>query len=168
MLVYLLRHGIAADLAPRGPQTDEERPLTAAGREKLTAACSTYASVATCPTRILASPLIRAQQTARVFADATGFDGEIESEPVLVPGARPLAILDTLRAELLSGASAIALVGHEPHLGGLLGLLLTGGERISIPLRKGMLVGVQLSEHQTMIGDLKFAIGQGLAQRLCR
>ena len=39
MRIFLLRHGIAADVSPGGPRTDEERPLTSEGREVLRTAC---------------------------------------------------------------------------------------------------------------------------------
>ena len=70
-----------------------------------------------------------------------------------------------MQAELLDGVEAIALVGHEPHLGDLLGLLLSGNERVSIPLSKGMLAAVELNDAKVMLGRLLFVLPQGSGQR---
>lgn len=168
MLVYLLRHGDAADLSSHGPHTDEARPLTAEGSAKLAKACSTYARIVITPGRVVSSPLLRAVQTAQIFADAVDFTGTLEQDPILVPGARATAALELLRMESAAGSQAIALVGHEPHMGSLLGLLLTGNERVAIPLRKGMLVGVELESAHTMLCTLRFAIPQGVGKTLRR
>lgn len=166
MHVYLLRHGQAADLSPDGPRTDEERPLTEEGRALFVRACKHYRRHMEPLDGILSSPLVRARQTAGVLAGALDPSPEIEGERDLLPGARPAAILDRLQADLLEGKRALALVGHEPQLGNLLGLLLTGSEQTAIPLKKGMIAGVRLAEPQTMIGRLVLCLGQDVAAEL--
>ena len=87
MLVYLLRHGDAEDLGAGGPRTDEERALTPEGTSKLKGACSLYRRAIRAPDRIVASPLVRAQQSARLLAQALGYEREIETDNLLVPSA---------------------------------------------------------------------------------
>ncbi len=154
MRIFLLRHGIAASLSTGGPRTDDERPLTAEGRDKMTEACNHYARHVSIPDKIISSPLLRARQTAEIFSRALGYTGVIEENPVLAPGARPASILDTLQGDGLAGIATVVLVGHEPHLGSLLGLLLTGSEQVSLPLRKGMISGIEVTEPQSMLGRL--------------
>ena len=58
------------------------------------------------------------------------------------------------------------MVGHEPHLGCLLGLLLTGSERTSLPFKKGMLVGVDLDSRSSLLGRLIVAMSTRIAASL--
>lgn len=160
MRIFLLRHGDAAGLGTESAQSDDERPLTDTGRTLLANACSRYAPHLGTVDKVIASPFLRARQSAEELAQATGFDGTVEGNELLTPGARPTALLDELQAEAWSEVGTVALVGHEPHLGNLLGLLLTGSEQVSIPLQKGMLVGVQVSEPQTMLGRLVLTLTQ--------
>lgn len=163
MRIHLLRHGDAADLAPNGPHTDEERPLTKAGIEKLERACEAYAELIGEPDRIVSSPLLRARESARILAAATQFGAEIEQNPILVPGGEPRDCLELLRTDPVE---SVVLVGHEPHLGFLLGLLLTGSEQQAIPLKKGMLVGVELESPRSLFARLLFALSQRAARGL--
>ena len=166
MHVYLLRHGEAADRAPDGSLNDDGRELTEVGVERLRAACSPYARIIGDATRILHSPLARARQSAEILAAATG-DGDALAEIVeLRPGGRASRLVDLLQGEILDGCESLVLVGHEPVLGDLLGLLTSGNDRFSIPLGKGMLAAVVLREPQVMIGRLVVMLSQAAALRL--
>lgn len=158
MRVYLLRHGIAEDYSPSG--TDADRSLTAEGVQRLELACNAYRRLVRPPLQILASPLRRAQETAAVLARVLGQHQETSLTEALTPAAPVAQVLERLQRELLSGTEAIALVGHEPHLGNLLGLLLTGSERASVPLKRGMMVGLEIDAPQSMLARLTFALGQ--------
>lgn len=154
MRIFLLRHGIAADVSAGGPRTDEERPLTAEGREVMHTACKSYVRHVSTPERIISSPLLRARQTAEILSQAVNYQGVIEQVADLEPGARPTSILNFLQGEALEGLGSVVLVGHEPHLGSLLGLLLTGLEQVSLPLQKGMISGVDIPHPQSMLGRM--------------
>jgi phosphohistidine phosphatase len=166
MLIHLLRHGDAVDLASDGPHTDEERPLTKDGTEKLRRAAKVYARIIGRVDRILSSPLRRAKESAEILAAALDFERKIEESDLLVPGAQPRAIIDALRGDVLEGLESVVLVGHEPHLGATLGLLLSGSERVEVPLRKGMLIGVDVETPRAMTGRLVFALSQKVARDL--
>jgi phosphohistidine phosphatase len=114
----------------------------------------------------MVSPLRRALQTAEVFVDAVGFTGELQVADALVPNGAPSVALSMLEAEALSQTKSAALIGHEPHLGYLLGALLTGHPRQSVPLKKGMLVAVETESSASMIAALRFALSQKLAGEL--
>ena len=72
---------------------------------------------------ILTSPLVRAVETAELVAVGLGFEGGLEVAPELALGRSAHTLVEEVilpRADL----RAIALVGHEPQLGLLLGSLL--------------------------------------------
>ena len=101
--VYLCRHG---DAAPGDP--DELRELTAAGRGQARALGERLAALAEPPVLVLASPLLRARQTAQEIRDVTGAPVLVDSR--LAPGATA----DGLREALSAVAGPIATVGHQP------------------------------------------------------
>jgi phosphohistidine phosphatase len=162
--IYLLRHGIAEDAGPG--VSDHDRALTADGIKRLRRAMGAWRRLVEKPDVVITSPLRRARETAELFVEAARFAGELRVENALVPNAATSLAISLLEAEVLSGTNAIALVGHEPHLGYLLGTLLTGHPRQPIPLKKGMLVGVEtLTEHGAS-SELRFALAQKAAAGL--
>lgn len=161
MHIYLLRHGIAEDAGPG--VADHDRALTDEGWRRLRRAAATWRRLATTPDVLLTSPLRRARQTAEVLAEAVRFAGETRVDDALVPNAPASLAMNLLEAESLSGTAAVAIVGHEPHLGYLLGALLTGHARQPIPLKKGMLVGIETESPASLVGNLRFALTQKLA-----
>lgn len=161
MQIFLLRHGIAEDGAP-----DTERALTEEGWKRLRRAAPAWGRLVGTPDLVLCSPLRRARETADVLCKATRYDGEPRIDPVLLPDAAASLAASVLSAEGFAGSQSIALVGHEPHLGYLLGLLLTGHPRQPIPLKKGMLVGVETTSAASLIAGLRFALTQRAAAEL--
>lgn len=161
MLIHLLRHGIAEDAGPG--RADHERALTDEGWKRLERSGPTWRRLVEPPPLMLVSPLRRAQETAQAFADAVRFRGERRLEEALVPNAPPSLALHLIEAEALSQTASIVLVGHEPHLGYLLGALLTGHPRQPIPLKKGMLVGVETESPASLVATLRFVVSSKLA-----
>jgi phosphohistidine phosphatase len=159
--IYLLRHGIAEEGGPELP--DHERALTADGQKRLRKAAPTWRRLVPTPDMVIVSPLRRALQTAEVFVQAVAFTGELQVADALAPNGAPSVALSMLEAEALSHTKSVALIGHEPHLGYLLGCLLTGHPRQSVPLKKGMLVGVETESSASMIATLRFALSQKVA-----
>lgn len=166
MHIYLLRHGIAEDGGPG--LADHDRALTDEGWKRLRKAAPAWRALVPTPSLVFVSPLRRAQETAQVFLEAVRFSGQPRTVDALVPSAAPQMALGLLEAEALSQVDAVALVGHEPHLGHLLGTLLTGHPRQAIPLKKGMLVAVETASPASMLGELRFALSQKAAGLLAR
>jgi phosphohistidine phosphatase len=164
MWIYLIRHGSAEEPIPG--QLDHQRALTPAGIESLHRAGITWKRLLPTPMTVLTSPFLRAHQTATAFADAVGFAGEIKAIEALVPHAQPEHTVELLEAELMAKAASVAIVGHEPHLGYVLGSLLTGHPRISIPFKKGMLVAVETESATNVTAGLRFCLGQSFAADL--
>ena len=114
------------------------------------------------PELVLTSPYRRARETAAVFASAVGYQGELREEPKLVPHEA----LTVLEGQLLSRTTSVALVGHEPLLGYLLGSLLTGHTHLSVPFQCGMLVGLETDSATNVIAGLQFSMTQTGAAKL--
>ena len=164
MLIYLLRHGIAEDGG--NGMRDEDRALTDEGWKKLRRSTAAWREVVEPPQVVFSSPLRRARETASVLVEALGGPAELRIDDALVPSAPPALAMSLLEAEQHSGTGSVAVVGHEPHLGYLLGLLLTGHPRQPIPLKKGMLVAVETESAASLIASLRFALSQRAAGAL--
>lgn len=130
-MIWLLRHGDAVDAAPG--QGDAERELTDKGRAQATAAGAALAALGVTIDACLASPRVRARDTAALACAELGV--EVEIEPLLQGGRfDPLALV-TGRGE------QVLLVGHEPDFSRAV-LELTGAH---VQLRKGGLAACEPS-----------------------
>lgn len=162
MRLLIIRHGIAEDVGPDG--TDEGRRLTSEGIEKTRKVGVGLARVARPPQRVLTSPKVRAEHTARLIADA--FDIGYEIHPVLAMDS-PEAILDMLQTRT---EETLAIVGHEPTLGALLELLISGRvARGSTPLKKAGVACLEVTfgkRHDDTFAELKWVIPPDILGRL--
>jgi phosphohistidine phosphatase len=113
MELILWRHAEAAQGEP-----DVARPLTSKGRRQAERMAQFLSSRLPKDTRILVSPAVRAQQTANALGK--GFI----TAPNLGTHATPQMVLATAGWPLAGGA--VLLVGHQPWMGELASLLMTG------------------------------------------
>lgn len=102
-MIYLLRHGDAED----GDGNDAARRLTAKGERQAHAAGAALAVLGAELGACLASPRVRADETARIACEPLGLRPETASE--LSGGG-----FDALA--LAAGRGDVLLVGHEPDL----------------------------------------------------
>ena len=87
MKVYLVRHGTAVNIGEQGVTTDAARMLSDEGRAKTGKAARGLSRVPDVTIeRIVSSPLVRALETAEIFAKALGVKRMVESLPELAPG----------------------------------------------------------------------------------
>lgn len=116
MRAYLVRHGEAEH-----ETVDPERHLTTRGVEVVTRiAAEAVNELGICPAKIVHSGKVRARQTAEIWASVAGVDAA-ETDG-LSPNDDPSIWADRLTAE----EDDVMLVGHLPHLGRLVALLVTG------------------------------------------
>ena len=117
MELFLIRHGIAVPGSVVLP--DAVRPLTPEGRERFAQAVMGLQRLGVRLDRLYHSPWLRAVETAALLMPV--LDGEMVSHTAL---ARPpsRALLKDIAGE------RVALVGHQPWMGQLLVLLVTGGQ----------------------------------------
>lgn len=140
MEIYLLRHGIAE--APAGGPSDAGRALTAEGREKLKRVLNRARAAGVEPALILASPLVRAVQTAGMAAEILGYRGRIVHTDALLSEAAPEALWEELRNR--REENAVLAAGHEPHLS-TCGAYLLGVPELNIDMKKGALVRIDVA-----------------------
>ena len=136
MRLLIVRHGPAGDrdeFAFTG-RPDAERPLTRDGRAKMKRASAGLASTVEGVSMVATSTLVRAEQTAELVAAALGVK-ELVRLPELAPERAPEDLLPWLRTH--DPDAVVAVVGHDPHLGFLLGWLLTGRHETFVELKKG-------------------------------
>jgi len=136
--IWLLRHAKAEEGQPATP--DEERALTPGAREKMRSAAREIARLEPKLDAILTSPLLRARQTAEPVARALSLEGAVFETDALSPDADPKDILREIEKRRLGRVLA---VGHMPHLGKLLGYLLTGRSNTLVEIKKGALARVE-------------------------
>lgn len=134
----MLRHAKAREAAPG--TRDEERALTPEAKKKMRFAARAIARLAPEFDAILTSCLLRARQTAEPVAWALDRRGDLIETDALAPSADPRGILREIEKRRLS---RILLVGHMPHLGRLLGYLLTGRSNTVIEIKKGALARIE-------------------------
>jgi phosphohistidine phosphatase len=119
MMLYLLRHGEAEPHAPN----DAARRLTAHGRQEVDSVARQFL-VNKLPLQLcIASPYVRAVQTAELFLDQVAPALALSQDPLLTPEVRAgdvMRLLETLQAE------QVLLVSHNPLLSELNALLIDG------------------------------------------
>ncbi len=148
MVLHLLRHAIAEDVAASG--RDADRALTTDGRAKMRRAADGLRALEVRLDLLLTSPYRRAVETAEIVARGLGAV-EIRVLPELAAGADIPVLLGALRPYRL--LQALALVGHQPDLGCLASQVMTGSPNACpLSLKKG---GVACLEIATARGPLR-------------
>ena len=134
MLIYLMRHGIAT---PRGEVGIDEasRALTAEGAEKVRRISAALHRLKTEFDEIWTSSLVRARQTADIVAETWALTERIRNIRELEPGGDLGELIDQLRNA--TGLRGVLLAGHEPDMGELAGMLISGRQDAAIRFKKG-------------------------------
>jgi len=134
-----MRHGKAEDPVPE--TGDPGRKLTKKGREDIAAAGRWMKSQGICFDRIAASPLVRAQETAAIVADALDEKDRLVTWKVLAPGGDPDTVCRMIGRHPDTGS--ILLVGHEPLLSSLISRIIAGDGNAAIAMAKGSLARIR-------------------------
>jgi len=149
MEIYLLRHGIAADLGEDGVMSDADRPLTKKGCEKMKQEAEGMRKLGLEFDLIFTSPLLRTRQTAEAVADVLGLTDKITIIDALAPG-RSFARGVSKKAEVFieigaHGFERALLVGHQPDMSELTSVLLTGHRDLNVEFKKGALCAIEVA-----------------------
>jgi phosphohistidine phosphatase len=133
MRLYVIRHAEAVAQGQDGIERDEDRPLTAAGKEQSRRLAQALRHQGVALDKLLTSPLKRARETAEGMLAAWG-DGApaLAETEALTPGAKKKKLIREL---LATGGEAVAIVGHNPDLSELIGWLI-GEKNTSLSLAK--------------------------------
>jgi len=163
--VLVIRHAVAKDRGEFAGSglPDADRPLTAKGRRKMRRAARGLVRLVPDVGVIASSPLTRAVETAEILAKRYCHQqGEVDALQlsVLAPGKPNNLLLDWLDGQPRS--AAVAIVGHEPHLGQFVSWALTGLRDSFVELKKGAVVLLEFAD-QVRPGQarLLWALGPG-------
>ena len=117
-VIYLVRHAHAGDAS-----SDEIRTLSHRGRTQVKQLAALLRPAgAFQPDQVWHSPLVRARETAELLIGELRLDPAWHELRELEPEADPALVA----RRLAKAHGAIAVFGHEPHLGSLASLLVTG------------------------------------------
>lgn len=135
MKILVVRHGPAGDREEwEGTGKDDSlRPLTSKGKKEVRKAAAGLVRMVPSLDLIATSPWTRAAQTAEIVNGEYGVDLEEVEELTADHRAEELSPWLQQQRE----REIVALVGHEPHLGLLVGYLLSGKSASFVDLKKG-------------------------------
>lgn len=143
--LIFLRRGVAVDLGSEGVELDELRPLTHQGVKGVRRAVKAFSVMGLKIKRIIASPTLRAKQTAQTAVEILhATPSIIEVSEDLAPGKSGRAFIERLAVDA-SNDECILVVGHEPNLSAMASMLLSGrqGMRISIHTGGALLLRIE-------------------------
>jgi len=155
MNLYIIRHAIAVNEGTAEFE-DSQRPLTDKGRKKMRQIARGLHALGVEFDLILSSPYLRAQETAEVLGDVFKMKKKILFSESLLPEAEPEKVIAEINES--HTVDSLALVGHEPHLSSLIGLLTSGNVNIDMTLKKGGVCHLSADdlhhEHRATLGWL--------------
>jgi len=155
MLLLLIRHAHAGDRDPTRFPDDTLRPLSPKGRTAHRKVARALRDLGLMPGTIFSSPWLRAWETAGIVGRAT----RPRIEPIATPALASPPAMSRLGRALgpRTPDETVALVGHEPWLGELASLLLTGrANRLAIDFAKSAVLGMDLPAFEAGEGTLRF------------
>lgn len=165
MKIYLLRHAIAVPRGTPGFDEDGDRPLTDEGRKKLALVCRGLSYLVEDWDVILASPLVRARQTADAIAAYFETTHLVQEAPILAPGHTTKQLVDILKD--LPPVKSILAVGHEPSLSQHLSCFLFGTPRGKFDFKKAGVACVDFPDRpEEGEGTLEWMMGPGQLARI--
>jgi phosphohistidine phosphatase len=142
MNLFLLRHGIAAEPGVAGYEPDSKRPLTSKGKDRLREAVRAMKVLDLSFDLILSSPFLRAKQTADIIANRLKLRKKLAFSEDLTPAGNPRLLIQQLN-QFRPEPENVLLVGHEPYLGRLVGLLAAGNTSLELDFKKGGLAKLE-------------------------
>lgn len=142
MILYFLRHASAGEHVPN-PKKDEKRALDKEGIEQCGYVGRALTALSVQVDTIVSSPLKRCTQTASLVGNELGYEGKLQIDAGLRPGAGLTDFRKIL--EKYSRLEAIMVVGHNPNLSQFLGSIISdSGCEASLELKKGAVAKVEM------------------------
>ncbi|MEQ1831717.1 MAG: histidine phosphatase family protein [Candidatus Eisenbacteria bacterium] len=153
MRILLFRHAPAERRDEARWPDDLARPLTARGVRRARRSARAIVRLEPGLTHVFSRGARRADETAHELARAAGGTLRVESLGALAPGGSWREVVRVLARH--DDASVIALVGHEPDLGKLAGVLLFGAPT-SLPLKKAGATSIEAEAPAAGVGRLRW------------
>lgn len=163
MRLYLVRHGVAVSLEDPSCPADPERPLTPKGATKTRAAALGLREIGAKPQAALASPLLRAVQTAEIFCEVLKFPvTRLRRTEGLLPDGKP----GLLFAELARHrAEEVICFGHAPNLDRAIAYAMGRGAPFTALKKAGVAV-LEMDSIQPPKGFLVMLVSSKMLRRL--
>lgn len=133
MNLYLIRHAIAEEQHSSGD--DSQRALTDKGRKKMRQIAKGLRILGVEFDAILSSPYLRARETAEILNNVFKMRTQVVNNNNLMPGGDPGQLLAEIKEKY--SVDDLAIVGHEPFLSRLIGLLTAQGSLVNVEMKKG-------------------------------
>ncbi|MBL8006763.1 MAG: histidine phosphatase family protein [Ignavibacteria bacterium] len=152
MKIFLIRHAEAADIYSDRVLPDEYRFITPGGRKSAIKCAEKLKEHFSRTEIIYTSPLVRAVQTAEIFAVRLKFKGQVIAAEELLNESPVSSFQNLMNAADISGSAAF--VGHEPKMSYLV-KYLTGRRSLNFEFGK---CGVCLIEYNNLkdTGEFKW------------
>jgi phosphohistidine phosphatase len=128
LTLLLLRHAEAEAAQSGAPDID--RPLSVLGRTEALDAAACIASAELRVDAVLASPALRARETAIIVAAELDITDDLRFDAALYLGT-PDELLPTVR-RCTADAHTVLLVGHNPGLSALAQQFMGGSQRVEL------------------------------------
>jgi phosphohistidine phosphatase len=142
MILYFLRHASAGEHV-MNPKKDEKRALDKEGIEQCGYIGRALAALNVQVDTIVSSPLKRCTQTASLVGNELGYEGKLQIDAGLRPGAGFADFRKLL--EKYAKQEAVMVVGHNPNLSQFLGAVISdSGCEASLDLKKCAVAKVEM------------------------
>lgn len=142
MILYFLRHASAGEHV-LNPKKDEKRALDKEGIEQCGYVGRALMVLNVQVDTIVSSPLKRCTQTASLVGNEIGYEGKLQIDPGLRPGAGFAEFRKLL--EKYARQEAVMMVGHNPNLSQFLGSVISdSGCEASVDLKKCAIAKVEM------------------------
>jgi len=149
--ILLMRHCEAV----AGADNDPERPLVPAALERLHRNAEGVHESLVEVTRLVSSPWRRARETAEALRLFLATDVRFETSEELLPLAAPAQALSLLERHAQESGATLLLIGHQPLLGRLIGLLCEGSHGVALAPAPGEVAVIDLDWPAAGLGSLR-------------
>ncbi|MBI5473090.1 MAG: phosphohistidine phosphatase SixA [Ignavibacteriae bacterium] len=136
MELYILRHAIAEERDNTRYADDSQRPLTPKGIKRMRRVAEGLLALECSFDVIYTSPFARAKRTAQIVAETLGATEKLRETDALATDGDPKALINLINSGK-DEFERVMIVGHEPYLGELISVLLSGDENLLITMKKG-------------------------------
>ncbi|MGO9124004.1 MAG: SixA phosphatase family protein [Terriglobales bacterium] len=149
MIIYFLRHANAGQ-SMSNLKRDEKRALDKDGIEQCGIVGRVLAALDVQVDTIISSPLKRSTQTASLVGNELSYEGKLQLEDGLRPGATYADFRRLL--EKYAKQESIMVVGHNPNLSEFLGrAICEAGCEAGVDLKKGAVAKVEMGRNAAVL-----------------
>ena len=165
MNVYLVRHGIALDLGEQGIVRDADRPLSDEGKAlTCEVARGLRAVVGDEAMRIISSPLLRARETAEIFAKALGVATPVETLAELTSEGDVEAVAEWIERQ---PPKSLMMVGHMPDMSDLASCLACPQGVLQVVFKKAAVMRISFEARAGKgRGCIEWLLPPGILRRI--